>query len=145
MSAPVIWEAYAPKAPLGTSRWAESCFKLEGDQWSESVTALKRGCFVNPLKRRVLAERLTGRSGVKICSMLLHCVPGRSGRRENISFTRIGVFELDLRSRELHKQGMKIRLQGQPIEILAIRVERPGEIVTREELQKKLWPADTFR
>jgi DNA-binding winged helix-turn-helix (wHTH) protein len=40
---------------------------------------------------------------------------------------------------------MKIRLQGQPIEILAILVERPGEIVTREELQKKLWPADTFR
>ena len=59
--------------------------------------------------------------------------------------TRFGVFELDLRSRELHKQGMKIRLQGQPIEILAILVERPGEIVTREELQKKLWPADTFR
>jgi Tol biopolymer transport system component/DNA-binding winged helix-turn-helix (wHTH) protein len=57
---------------------------------------------------------------------------------------RFGVFELDLRSRELHKQGMKIRLQGQPIEILAILLERPGEIVTREELQKKLWPADTF-
>jgi DNA-binding winged helix-turn-helix (wHTH) protein len=58
--------------------------------------------------------------------------------------TRFGVFELDLRSRELHKQGMKIRLQGQPIEILAILLERPGEIVTREKLQKKLWPADTF-
>ena len=57
---------------------------------------------------------------------------------------RFGVFELDLRSRELRKQGMKIRLQGQPVEILAILLERPGQIVSREELQKKLWPADTF-
>jgi DNA-binding winged helix-turn-helix (wHTH) protein len=58
--------------------------------------------------------------------------------------TRFGVFELDLQSRELRKQGMKIRLQGQPIEILAILLERPGEIVTRDELRKKLWQADTF-
>ena len=57
--------------------------------------------------------------------------------------TRFGVFELGLRSRELHKQGMKIRLQGQPVEILVMLLERPGEVVTREELQKKLWPADT--
>ena len=58
--------------------------------------------------------------------------------------TRFGVFEFDLRSKELHKQGMKIRLQGQPVEILAMLLERPGETVTREELQKRLWPADTF-
>ena len=58
--------------------------------------------------------------------------------------SRFGVFEFDLRSKELHKQGMKIRLQGQPVEILAMLLERPGETVTREELQKRLWPADTF-
>jgi TolB-like protein/DNA-binding winged helix-turn-helix (wHTH) protein len=57
---------------------------------------------------------------------------------------RFGVFELDLRSQELHKQGMKIRLQGKPVEILAVLLERPGEVVTREDLQKRLWPADTF-
>ncbi len=57
---------------------------------------------------------------------------------------RFGVFELDPRAGELRKQGMKIKLQGQPIEVLAILLERPGEIVSREELQKKLWPADTF-
>jgi DNA-binding winged helix-turn-helix (wHTH) protein len=57
---------------------------------------------------------------------------------------RFGVFELDPRAGELRKQGMKIRLQGQPVEILAMLLERPGEIVSREELQKKLWPADTF-
>jgi cholera toxin transcriptional activator len=39
---------------------------------------------------------------------------------------------------------MKVRLQGQPVEILVMLLQRPGEIVTREELQKKLWPADTF-
>jgi eukaryotic-like serine/threonine-protein kinase len=57
---------------------------------------------------------------------------------------RFGVFELDLQSRELHKQGMRVRLQGQPVEILAMLLERPGQTITREELQKRLWPADTF-
>src|SRR5439155_14869197 len=57
---------------------------------------------------------------------------------------RFGVFELDLQARELHKNGIKVRVQGQPVEILVILLERPGETVTREELQEKLWPADTF-
>jgi DNA-binding winged helix-turn-helix (wHTH) protein len=57
---------------------------------------------------------------------------------------RFGVFELDPRAGELRKKGMKIRLQGQPVEILVMLLEKPGEIVTREELQKRLWPADTF-
>jgi TolB-like protein/DNA-binding winged helix-turn-helix (wHTH) protein/Tfp pilus assembly protein PilF len=57
---------------------------------------------------------------------------------------RFGVFELDPRAGQLRKKGMKIRLQGQPVEILVMLLERPGETITREELQKKLWPADTF-
>jgi TolB-like protein/DNA-binding winged helix-turn-helix (wHTH) protein/Tfp pilus assembly protein PilF len=57
---------------------------------------------------------------------------------------RFGVFELDPRAGELRKKGMKVRLQGQPVEILVMLLERPGETITREELQKKLWPADTF-
>jgi TolB-like protein/DNA-binding winged helix-turn-helix (wHTH) protein/tetratricopeptide (TPR) repeat protein len=57
---------------------------------------------------------------------------------------RFGVFELDPRTGELRKKGMKIRLLGQPVDILAMLLERPGETITREELQKKLWPADTF-
>lgn len=57
---------------------------------------------------------------------------------------RFGIFELHPRSGELRKQGMKVRLQGQPVEILALLLQRPGETVTREELQKKLWPGDTF-
>src|ERR1700730_16353231 len=57
---------------------------------------------------------------------------------------RFGVFELDPRAGELRKKGMKIRLQSQPVEILVMLLQHPGDIVTREELQKKLWPADTF-
>jgi serine/threonine protein kinase/DNA-binding winged helix-turn-helix (wHTH) protein len=57
---------------------------------------------------------------------------------------RFGAFELDLRTRELHKHGVKVKLAGQPIEVLAMLLERPGELVTREELQKKLWPHDTI-
>jgi DNA-binding response OmpR family regulator len=56
---------------------------------------------------------------------------------------RFGVFEFDPRAGELRKKGMKIRLQGQPVDILAMLLEHRGEIVTRKELQRKLWPADT--
>ena len=57
---------------------------------------------------------------------------------------RFGVFELDLRSGELRKHGLRVRLQEQPFRLLEMLLERPGEVVTREELQKRLWPADTF-
>jgi TolB-like protein/DNA-binding winged helix-turn-helix (wHTH) protein/Flp pilus assembly protein TadD len=57
---------------------------------------------------------------------------------------RFGVFELDVRSGELRKQGRKIRLEGQPVHILICLLENPGELVTREELHRRLWPADTY-
>src|ERR1700689_171599 len=57
---------------------------------------------------------------------------------------RFGVFEIDVRSGELRKQGHKIRLEGQPVHVLICLLENPGELVTREELHRKLWPADTF-
>jgi TolB-like protein/DNA-binding winged helix-turn-helix (wHTH) protein/Flp pilus assembly protein TadD len=57
---------------------------------------------------------------------------------------RFGVFELDHRAGELRKHGLRVRLQEQPFQVLAMLLEHPGEVVTREELQKKLWPADTF-
>jgi TolB-like protein/DNA-binding winged helix-turn-helix (wHTH) protein/Flp pilus assembly protein TadD len=57
---------------------------------------------------------------------------------------RFGVFELDLCTGELHKHGLRVRLQEQPFQVLAMLLDHPGEVVTREELQKKLWPADTF-
>jgi len=57
---------------------------------------------------------------------------------------RFGAFELDLRSGELRKQGRKIRLEGQPVHILIYLLETPGELITREQLHRRLWPADTF-
>jgi DNA-binding winged helix-turn-helix (wHTH) protein len=57
---------------------------------------------------------------------------------------RFGPFEVDLRAGELRKKGSRIKLQEQPFQILASLLERPGEVVTREELRQKLWPADTF-
>ena len=57
---------------------------------------------------------------------------------------RFGLFVFDPRSGDLRKQGHKIRLEGQPVQVLIKLLERPGELVTREELQKELWPADIY-
>ena len=57
---------------------------------------------------------------------------------------RFGVFEVDPREGELRKSGLRIKLQDQPLQLLVMLLERPGEIVTREELQSRLWATDTF-
>lgn len=57
---------------------------------------------------------------------------------------RLGVFEVDVRSGELRKSGVRLRLQEQPFQILCMLLEHPGELVTREELRNRLWSADTF-
>src|ERR1700736_3351295 len=57
---------------------------------------------------------------------------------------RFGPFEADLHTHELWKFGTRIKLVGQPFEILAILLSKPGELVTREELRDRLWPGDTF-
>jgi TolB-like protein/Tfp pilus assembly protein PilF len=64
--------------------------------------------------------------------------------RRPSSIKRFGTFELDVRARELRKGGIRIRLQDQPFEILALMLERPGDVVTREELRQRLWPDGTF-
>jgi DNA-binding winged helix-turn-helix (wHTH) protein len=66
--------------------------------------------------------------------------------RENQSpaIQRFGVFEVDVRSGELRKQGVRIKLQEQPFHILTVLLQRPGEVVTREQLRSENWPADTF-
>jgi len=65
--------------------------------------------------------------------------PGRSS-----GIVRFDVFAVDLRAGELYKAGRKIKLQIQPFHALALLLERPGEVVTREEFEKRLWPGDTF-
>src|SRR5215470_16795556 len=80
------------------------------------------------------------------CVAVLHS----SGRRWNMADTdqsrtvRFGLFEVDLRAGELRKNGVKIKLQDQPFRILVSLLRQPGEVVTREELRRELWPSDTF-
>ena len=57
---------------------------------------------------------------------------------------RFGVFEVDLKAGDLRRSGLRVKLQEQPLQVLAVLLEHPGEVVTREELRTKLWPADTF-
>jgi DNA-binding winged helix-turn-helix (wHTH) protein len=57
---------------------------------------------------------------------------------------RFDAYRVDLRTGELCKHGRKIRLAGRPFQILALLLEQPGELLTRKELQSRLWPADTF-
>src|SRR3954470_1176158 len=57
---------------------------------------------------------------------------------------RFATFELDVRSRELRQGSSRIRLQDQPFEILRLMLERPGDVITRDELQQRLWPDGTF-
>ena len=57
---------------------------------------------------------------------------------------RFGRFEVDLSAREVRRDGHKVKLQEQPFRVLAVLLQRPGGMVTREELQQMLWPADTF-
>ena len=66
------------------------------------------------------------------------------GSSASTDVVRFGTYEVNLRAGELYKAGHKIKLQVQPFHILAMLLERPGEVVTREDLQKKLWPVDTF-
>jgi DNA-binding winged helix-turn-helix (wHTH) protein len=64
--------------------------------------------------------------------------------QSNSRIVRFGVFELDLSAGELRKNGVKLRLQEQPLQVLAMLLGRAGEVVTREDLRQKLWPSDTF-
>jgi DNA-binding winged helix-turn-helix (wHTH) protein len=64
--------------------------------------------------------------------------------QKNARVVRFGVFELDRSTGELRKSGARLRLQGQPFQVLVLLLERAGEVVTRDELQRQLWPSDTF-
>src|ERR1700723_1730029 len=65
--------------------------------------------------------------------------PASSSRR-----VYAGLFEIDFGSGEVHKEGRKVQLQEQPFRVLAVLLEHAGEVVTRDQLQAKLWPADTY-
>jgi DNA-binding winged helix-turn-helix (wHTH) protein len=74
------------------------------------------------------------------CQLSKPAMPNQVGTSQVIRFA---TFEVDLQAQELRKAGLRLRLSGQPFQVLAILLEQPGVVVTREELQKRLWP-DTF-
>src|ERR1700756_2422045 len=67
-----------------------------------------------------------------------------ASRAQSPTILRFGTFEVDLRAGEIRKQGRRLRIQQQPFQVLAALLQRPGEVVTREELRKQIWPEDTF-
>src|SRR5262245_41952868 len=72
---------------------------------------------------------------------LLFRMPAPASSTDRVQF---GVFELDLQRAELRKNGVKVKLQEQPLKILQVLLENPGQIVSREELRNRIWPANTF-
>ena len=98
----------------------------------------------NPHPQPIYTSSLTSPNQVSLstsipCSCTLTSVPTHGPE-----IVRFGVFEADLQARELRKSGRRLRLQDQPFFVLAALLERPGTVVTREELRQRLWPADTF-
>src|SRR5215470_9923419 len=72
---------------------------------------------------------------------LIFRMPARASSTDRVQF---GVFELDLQSAELRKSGVKVKLQEQPLKVLQVLLENPGQIVSREDLRRRVWPANTF-
>jgi TolB-like protein/DNA-binding winged helix-turn-helix (wHTH) protein/Flp pilus assembly protein TadD len=60
------------------------------------------------------------------------------------NIVHFGIFQIDLKARELHKAGVRVKLQEQPFRVLALLVDRAGQVVTREELQQQVWPTDAY-
>src|SRR5215467_12458739 len=82
-----------------------------------------------------------GRRPVLDSFRLTSRMPAPASSTDRVQF---GVFELDLQTAELRKQGVKIKLQEQPLKVLQVLLENPSQIVSREELRRRIWPADTF-
>src|SRR5260370_1693977 len=95
----------------------------------------KRGLIRWTRRSRVIQRRVIFVPCIEVCMSTPGCSP---------LVIRFDDFEVDVRAGELHKAGRRIKLQVLPFQVLALLLEHPGEIVRREELQKKLWSADTF-
>src|SRR5262250_3922204 len=67
-----------------------------------------------------------------------------SGLEGKPKIVRVGIFQLDLLQAELRKQGVKVKLQEQPLKVLQLLLETPGQVVSRKQLRTHVWPADTF-
>src|SRR5215472_1390854 len=105
-----------------------------GELFHKASLACRRCCFPPPL-----------RNATAVCysaeNQELMATPSKSANAGRVAF---GPFTLDLRAGELYKGKKKIKVQQLPLEVLGALLENPGEVVAREELKSRLWPADTF-
>src|SRR5258708_15365782 len=69
---------------------------------------------------------------------------GKSAKRGETGRLRFGLFSVDLHAGEIYRRGKKVKVQLLPLQLLGALLEKPGEVISREELKSKLWPADTF-
>src|SRR5713101_5629422 len=114
----------------------------------ESQWEVERKSAANPLEVMELEDRIGRWNTLDASLFKCHSVlDWRHLRRTSVKeavhsprLVRFGTFEVDLQAAELRKGGLKLKLTGQPFQVLAIMLERPGEVVTREELQKRLSP-----
>jgi TolB-like protein/Tfp pilus assembly protein PilF len=83
------------------------------------------------------------RIGLRLRTLLIDAVQVATVHPVKDGF-RFGRFELDVRARELRKDAVRLRLQDQPFEVLVMLLEQPGEVLTRDELRRRLWPDGTF-
>src|SRR5215469_5303643 len=79
-----------------------------------------------------------------MCGFFAMSEESQASRTDSLARVRFGPFELDIRAGELNKNGRKILLQEQPFQILLMLLEKPGDVVLREEIRQRLWPNDTF-
>ena len=114
------------------SEWRISEMNLTVQPFGIGRVRTESGRLRKPFVRLGLSGKLQGTRGSPLER------PARARR------VRFGAFEADLHSGELRKHGLKIKLQDQPFQVLALLLERSGDMVTREELRHKLWPAEAF-
>src|SRR5215469_2939128 len=110
---------------------------------------LKSFSICNSLINRTFAGLLSNRISHSADRGVIHSaartrLPMASASTKGARIVRFGTFEADLGSGELRKGGVRIKLHGQPFEILSMLLQRPGEVIPREELRQRLWPTDTF-
>ncbi len=84
-----------------------------------------------------------GRIGLNQALRSIHWTPEMTDTRPPTRY-RFGVFEVDLATGELRRRGIRVKLHSQPFQLLFLLLERPGEVLTREEICRELWPDDTF-
>ena len=114
-------------------------------QWTGGSSPLERGSPGNRHSTEDLQDAVPfQRSGRRVVPFHLRFTSSWKPDHQVGGRLCFGVFELDLRAGELRKRGLRVRLQQQPFQVLAMLLEHAGQVVSREELQKKLWPADTF-